>query len=135
MTSNPQVAVPPTLAAVADGIAAAPDESERFRIMLEFVRTWREDEYAPDEREVLLAREPLPSGDARWDALLGALAEHFARAARLPIPAWALGPQRFLDRPFFPIGHRSVRTAALVASPAAFRRRGVFLDPESLATV
>lgn len=134
-TSNPAVVTQPTLAAIAGWITAARGEPERFRITLEFVRAWNEDEPPPGGREVLLADEPLASTDARWDALLGALAEHLARTAGLPVPAWALKPQRFLDRPFFPISHRSVRTAALVASPAAFRRRGVFLDPESLATV
>lgn len=130
-----QVAASPSLTDVAIWLVRADDEAERFRMVLEFVRAWREDEIPPNERQVLLAGEPPSCGDARWDALLAALAEHLARTSGLPVPSWTLLPKRFLDRPFFPITHRSVRTAALVASPAAFRRRGVFLDPESLATV
>lgn len=128
------VVAPLTLAVVAEWVGGSDDEAERFRMVLEFVRAWREDGLAPAEREVLLANEP-PCVDTRWDALLAGLAEHLARSSELPVPSWALMPERFLDRPFFPITHRSVRSAALVASSAAFRRRGVFLDPESLATV
>lgn len=134
MAHSRPVVTPATLAAVALWVARTDDEAERFRLLLEFVRAWRED--GPGRAELTaLAAEPPPCGDARWDALIAALAEHLARSAGLEVPSWTLLPQRFLDRPFFPITHRSVRTAALVASPAAFRRRGVFLDPESLATV
>lgn len=129
------VVTPLTLAAVAEWVAGTEDEAERFRIVLEFVRAWREDGLTTAEREVMIVEEPRLSGSARWDALIAAVAEHLARPAGLTIPRWALNPERFLDRPFFPIAHRSVRTAALIAAPAAFRRRGVFLDPESLATV
>lgn len=128
------VVAPPALDGIAAWVGGTDDEAERFRIVLDFVRAWREDGLTLAQREVLLASEP-SRVDARWDALLAGLAEHLARSAGLPVPSWALTPTRFLDRPFFPITHRSVRTAALVSSPAAFRRRGVFLDPESLATM
>lgn len=133
-TEPPALVAAPTLAGVAVWVSRSDHDAERFRIVLEFVRGWREDGRTLAEREGLLAGDP-PCVDPRWDALLAGLAEHLARSSGLPVPSWALMPERFLDRPFFPITHRSVRTAALVAAPAAFRRRGVFLDPESLATV
>lgn len=36
--------------------------------------------------------EPQPTGDARIDAALVALAEHLARRDGWPVPAWALNP-------------------------------------------
>lgn len=122
------------LCALAPCIAAAGSTSERFRLALEFARSWREDATA-EERPGMIGLEPPPCGDQRWDAVLAALAEHAALRDGLTVPAWCLAPGRFLDRPFFPVRHRSAVTAALVHAPAAFRRRGVFLDPDCLETV
>jgi hypothetical protein len=41
-------------------------------------------------------------------------------------------PGRFLDRWWFPTRFRSLHAMALVESPAAFRRRGIFVDHTEL---
>jgi hypothetical protein len=81
----------------------------------------------PEVRAELLRDEPPAVGDARWDAYLAALAEHLACGFRLPVPSWVHGPGRTLDRPWFPSG-RAFHAISLVESPAAFRKRGIFID-------
>jgi len=82
----------------------------------------------PDTRQEMLREEPPETGDRRFDAYLAALAEHLAVRSGLPVPAWAGRPERFLDRFWFPTEFKSLHAMALVQSPAAFRRRGIFVD-------
>jgi len=89
-----------------------------------------DDWYAADQntRKELLLREPRTTADRRFDAYLAALAEYLGVTSGLPVPAWAGGPERFLDHFWFPTEFRSLHAMALVQSPAAFRRRGIFVD-------
>ena len=57
-----------------------------------------------------------------------ALAEHFAIHYQLPIPRWVNEPERFLEQWWFPTQFKSLHAQAIVESPAAFRRRGIFVD-------
>jgi len=86
-------------------------------------------------RAAAIAEEPRPTGDPRYDAYLGALAEHLATAHRLQSPGWAVGPSRFLDRFWFVSDVRGFRATAIAQAPAAFRRRGVFIPERSLQRV
>lgn len=88
----------------------------------------------PIRREMVEA-EPSLTTDRRWDAFLAGLAEHLALSAGLKAPAWTNGPSRFLPRWWLPISLPSVRTAALVESPAAFRRRGIFITADFFSHV
>ncbi len=83
-------------------------------------------------RLAALAECPAPTGERRYDAYLGALAEHLAAAHGLDRPAWSLSPERFLDVFWFPSAVAGFRAIAIAASPAAFRRRGIFLGPGAL---
>lgn len=82
--------------------------------------------------ESALAERPLPTGDPRRDAYLGAVAEHLAAARGVSRPAWVLDPDRFLDRFWFPSGVPGFRALAVAESPASFRRRGIFISGGSL---
>jgi len=97
------------------------------------------DEFAlrPDDlsRAEAIAAEPAPTGDARHDAYLAALAEHLAAVHGLDRPAWSIRPERFLDRFWFVSDVRGFRALAIAQSPAAFRRRGVFIPERSLHRV
>jgi hypothetical protein len=86
-------------------------------------------------RSAAIAEEPLPTGDSRHDAYLGALAEHLATAHRLERPAWTVAPSRFLARFWFVSDVRGFRATAIAQAPAAFRRRGVFIPERSLQRV
>lgn len=83
-----------------------------------------------------LIEEPAElTGDARFDAFLAAAVEHLAFHASLPIPRWAARRDDLLTRFWFPSPFRSTRLQAFAESPAAFRRRGIFIDPGDLHRV
>lgn len=79
-----------------------------------------------------LVERPRPTGDPRHDAYLGALAEHLAAASGIPRPHWTCDPDRFLERFWFISEVAGFRALAIAESPAAFRRRGVFVSRGSL---
>jgi hypothetical protein len=120
-----------TLASVAERVRGG----EEFRYAVrEFL-----DEFAlrPDDRSRTdaIAKQPDFTGDARYDAYLGALAEHLAAVHGLGRPAWAIEPSRFLDRFWFVSEVPGFRAISIAQAPAAFRRRGVFIPERSLHRV
>ncbi|HSH59077.1 MAG TPA: hypothetical protein VK988_05430 [Acidimicrobiales bacterium] len=126
---------PPPDGAFTNSVAASAD---RVRAGGRFELVVREllDELAllatDGQRSRALASRPAPTGDARHDAYLAALAEHVAGVHALERPAWTCEPDRFLDRFWFVSEVPGFRALALVESPAAFRRRGVFISRGSL---
>jgi hypothetical protein len=92
---------------------------------------------APDDRARLAAleSEPQQTGDARLDALVGAIAEYLAKQYRLGrVPAWASHPNRRLDEPWFTTSSTSpaLREYLSFASPAEFRSHNIFTDEQPL---
>jgi hypothetical protein len=87
------------------------------------------------QRERALAEEPPGTGDPRYDAYLAAIAEHFSLRFGLPRPAWTTDQSRFLDRFYFKSDVPGFRAVAIVQSPAAFRRRGIFIAAGALERV
>lgn len=79
-----------------------------------------------------ISEPPQLTGDARHDAYLGALAEHLAALNQLERPLWSVESARFLDKFWFVSAVKGFRPLALVESPAAFRRRGIFVSAGSL---
>lgn len=133
LTENPPTAerLNATLAAVAERTRSG----ERFDYAVrEFL-----DEFALRRSEMsrreAIAEQPEPTGDPRWDAYLGALAEHLAAVHQIERPAWSVEPDRFLDRFWFVSEVPGFRAVAIAQSPAAFRRRGVFIPERSLHRV
>lgn len=122
---------PPTLADIADEAASGDDFL--FRIM-QFLDDFRRPQ-SDESRSELIRREPPRSRDARWDAFLGALAEHLAAVHGLSRPRWSTQPWRFLDVWWFVAGEEAFVPLAIVESPAAFRRRGVFIAESLLFRV
>jgi hypothetical protein len=119
-----------TVAGVADRVLAGEDLRFAVRELLdEFALRGRD-----DLRLHALVDEPKPV-DEHVDAYLAALAEHLARAHGLDIPAWALQERRALDHMWFPGVARGFRATALRESPAAFRRRGIFIARGALTRV
>jgi hypothetical protein len=119
---------PMTVATLAVHLSETGDDKIRWKLIWEFLEEyrWEKDEAQP----ALLTDEPAPVGDERWDALLGALAEHLAAKHDLAPPAWA--ELRVLGRPWFPAELPTQRADALVHAPAAFRKHGVYLSAADL---
>ena len=127
----PDSAFRQTLALVADRVRTG--EDLRFAVR-EFL-----DEFLLLSRDDLRARaigaRPQPTGDPRADAYLGAMAEHLAATCALPRPTWSIGPERFLERFWFVSEVPGFRALAVAQSPAAFRRRGIFIAEGALRRV
>lgn len=85
-----------------------------------------------DLRQAAIEERPSSLADPRHDAYLGALAEHLAATSGLRRPSWCVEPDRFLERFWFPSEVKGFRALAIAESPAAFRRRGIFISRGSL---
>ncbi len=84
------------------------------------------------DRRRRLEDDPGLTGDAKTDALLGAVAEHLCQRWSLGrAPHWVDQPERFLDRPWF-MGAERMKGFLLAESPSAFRRRFIFTELEPL---
>jgi hypothetical protein len=114
---------PMTIAKLAVFVAGEADFDTRWRLVVEFLKEYHREPVG--DRRRLLADEPGPTGDERWDVLFAGLAEHLAMRDGEDAPAWSasLGLRRF----WFPFDTPGARAQALVHAPAAFRRRGVFV--------
>ena len=89
---------------------------------------------APEARQALLDEEP-PPFDEVGDAYLAALAEHLSFHHGLVRPEWCVDPRRFLPRMWFASRAPGLRATAIQQSPAAFRRRGLFIGATTLQRV
>jgi hypothetical protein len=87
------------------------------------------------EQPALVSDRPADVADEVAQAYLGALAEHSCAAAGVAAPVWALAPDRFLDRVWFGTDRAGLEAWCLVESPAAFRRRGLFVTRGRLQRV
>jgi hypothetical protein len=104
------------------------DDATWWRLVAEFLEEYR---WEPaGERIRLLADEPDPTGEERWDVFLAALAEHLAAQDGRAGPPWC--ESRRLHRFWFPFNTPAARADAVVHAPAAFRRRGLFVAASEL---
>jgi hypothetical protein len=71
------------------------DRDAALRLALDFVRVF--DRTAAVRRRSAVTPGPLPTGDARYDALLAALVEHLCAGDALEVPGWVDEPDRFLE--------------------------------------
>jgi hypothetical protein len=131
LASHPPKRLSATLAVVANRAREGEDFLHAVREFLDEFAL-RDDD---GSRLAAIAEPPEPTGDVRYDAYLGALAEHLAVAHGLDRPGWSLEPDRFLDRFWFVSEVPGFRALAIAQAPAAFRRRGVFVPERSLHRV
>ena len=82
-------------------------------------------------QQAALRSEPELIGDVK-DAYLAAVAEHLAVEYRLEMPPWPDAHGRPLRRAFFAGGLESLKAILTVESPAAFRRRLLFVGKDAL---
>ncbi|WP_433458323.1 hypothetical protein [Micromonospora sp. CA-248212] len=118
-----------SLTRLATHLASADTDRIRWKLVWEFLEEYR---WEPAEtRAGLLRDEPGPIGDARWDALLAALAEHLLAQADLAPPAWV--DARVLRPAWFPAELAIHQADVLAWAPAAFRKHGVYLSVHDLS--
>ncbi len=109
------------------------DEASALRLAFRFVELF---EGVPvGERAGLVADEPISTGDTRYDAMLGAIAEYLCARQGMLAPSWVEDSKRFLDQWWFVSGIRSLHADAIAHSPISFGRRGVFITAGALAHV
>jgi hypothetical protein len=87
------------------------------------------------ERSATIEHEPNLTGDARLDALVGAIAEHLAKQRRLGrVPPWVCDPARRLDEPWFTTASPSpaMREYLTFSSPGEFASRNIFTEERPL---
>jgi len=119
-----------TLSELADHLSASLDDRRRRRLVLEFIG--RYSNTPPEHRRALILEHPALTGDERWDALVGALAEHLAFHDAVDRPSWCTDDDRFLDAAWYWVDLPSVRRSATTNAPTAFRRRNVWIDRADL---
>jgi hypothetical protein len=110
------------------GQTELPDEA--MALILQFVDDFRS--RRRDQQRDLIGRKPGPTGSAVVNAYLAALAEHLSNEAGLSAPAWVDDPARFLKQWWIESDVPSARPTAMAQSPAAFRRRGIFISERAL---
>jgi hypothetical protein len=120
-----------TLAEAVERIQAG---SAQDVVLAEFVDAF---DLAPtdEDRYAAIEREPNLTGDARLDALVGAIAEYLAKQRRLGrVPPWASGPARRLSDPWFTTSSQSpaMREYLTYASPGEFASRNIFTEERPL---
>jgi hypothetical protein len=97
--------------------------------LLEFLDSF----YAYPERRETAIEEAPATIDALHDAYVSAVAEHLARSFGLTIPDWTERQGNELREPFFAGGLQSLKGVLLAESPAAFRRRLLFVSQDALS--
>ena len=111
-------------------IGQATMPSDALALILQFVDDFRS-RRRTKQRE-LVSRRPGRTGSALIDAYLAALAEYLSNEGGLPAPSWVEHPDRFLDKWWIESDVPSARPTAIAQSPAAFRRRGIFISERAL---
>ena len=121
---------PVTLAEAAHRIGEGTTLREAVADFLDDLRFARDGDDAADR-----IREEAPTIDPHTDAYLAAVAEHVAASHGLRVPPWTRCTTRFLDHFWWPSATPALHVRALVESPAAFRRRGIFIGRTTLKRV
>jgi hypothetical protein len=111
-----------------EDIATGVPESDSVRLLFGFADEFRGSDQAG--KAALIADEPAPTGDRKFDAALAGEAEYFADEADLAPPVWVNGVGRFAEPWFFVAGMPAMHAYVLARTPVAFKRHGVFMARE-----
>jgi len=103
-------------------------ESDAVRLLFGFADDFRGS--SRPGQAALIAEEPAPTGDGRFDAALAGLAEFFAAEAGIAAPPWVDGPARFVEPWWFVSSRPAFDAYTLANAPALFARHGVFVARE-----
>lgn len=121
------------LARLTHAALAERDPTRPVRMAAEFAQTFRA--AVAERRHRMIAAEPPSTGDPRWDAFVGALAEWVTVGTDMSTPGWTQSDGRFLRRGWWVTPMASMRAWEYAGSPASFQRHGVYLHRDSLTNV
>jgi transcriptional regulator with XRE-family HTH domain len=125
-----------SLAELAPTIAedlGAGEEQNALRLLFGFADDFRGS--PRPGRIALIATEPPPTGDRRFDAVLAGAAEFFAAEGDIQAPDWVNGEQRFVEPWWFVASRPAFHAYTLAHTPAVFVRHGVFIAREVFSRV
>lgn len=112
-------------------------ESDLVRLIADAVHEFELIESATD-RWSYLEKEPRPTGDSGWDAVLAGLVVHMARLAAFErTPSWSRDLSRYSPT-FRWIGlspDSEMKAYVFQRTPVYFKSRGVMIDAANLASV
>jgi len=119
---------------LADAVESIQSGLPQDVVLAEFVDRF---DMAPtdQERYASIESEPKLTGDAKLDALVGAIAEYLAKQRRLGrVPRWVCGPARRLQSPWFTANAPSagLREYLTFSSPGEFASRNIFTEERPL---
>lgn len=103
-------------------------EQDALRLLFGFADDFRGSSRAG--RIALLREEPVPTGDARFDAALAGVAELFAGEGAFAAPSWVNGTDRFVEPWWFVASRPEFHAYTLAHTPAVVARHGVFMARE-----
>jgi transcriptional regulator with XRE-family HTH domain len=107
------------------------DDAHALRLAAELIDWIRRGIIAVDA----LDNDPGSTGDRRWDALLGGIAEVVAHEHGRCVPAWASAPGRILPAWWIVTPLRALWSTVIVDTPAPLLTRGVVLSRTALVSV
>ena len=84
--------------------------------------------------QLIAISPPEPTGSNQWDAALAALVAHHLVAEYLPVPDWAVSPERTLRRPWTLGEGPYTLTPSPDRVPPEFARRRVLVDADTLVS-
>lgn len=81
----------------------------------------------------LVEPDPGSTGDERWDAFVAGVGEDLAERFGFDVPAWT--DTEPLDTPWYFSDYPKTHDIAVAETPAALKRRGVFIRRASLINI
>ena len=133
------IAVPTTTPSVAAAGAALRRSVREGHVGLLFRQLIQVNDDLADEppatRLALCLTPPPLTGDRCVDAFLAAVVEYRLRKDRLPVPDWTSLPDRYCDPPWDVAGIPALTEDVRATTPAPFKRHGVLIAADELASV
>ncbi len=119
---------------LARGIEAGERTGDLLRLVRQFIMDT--DRCDPGGVRKNIATPPPSTDDRGWDALIAGVVEDIAYRHGVPVPAWAMEPERSTaDRWWFVTSVPALHPTAFVETPASLSNRGVFIRRASLVNV
>jgi hypothetical protein len=106
------------------------DVNSATRLAFRFLERYDKSDW--ETRRRITTDPPLTTGSDKYDALLAGIVEFACASHGVVAPSWVNAERFFLSKWWFVSGMASLHANALVHSPIALARRGVFVTQGAL---